>query len=149
MREVVGVVLLIAVILSDKDAHRVTGRLIAHLSGCLLASAHCDLLVGGGQIALRRLRLAHRVGALGKLDGVGVAVGVGAQSAHVLACGVQHGELCALKGVAVVAVGDAGVGTGLVDAQLTGDHAPVNLEEARTGLGVTCGADNSNDCLTC
>ena len=107
------------------------------------------MLVGGGQIALGGLRLAHRVGALGNLKGVGVAVGVGAQHAHGLTGRVVDGEFRTLKGVAVVAVGDAGVGTGLVDAQLTGDHAPVNLEEARTGLGVTCGADNSNDCLTC
>ena len=149
LRQVVGFVLRISVILTDSHAHRVARRHIRHLSGRLLASAHRDLLVGGGQIALGGLRLAHRVGTLGKLKGVGVAVGVGAQHAHGLTGRVVDGEFRTLKGVAVVAVGDAGVGTGLVDAQLTGDHAPVNLEEARTGLGVTCGADNSNDCLTC
>ena len=149
MRQVVGFVLRISVVLTDGHAHRVARRHIRHLSGCLLTAAHRDLLVGGGQIALGGLRLAHRVGTLGKLKGVGVAVGVGAQHAHGLTGRVVDGEFRTLKGVAVVAVGDAGVGTGLVDAQFTGDHAPVNLEEARTGLGVTCGADNSNDCLTC
>ena len=106
-------------------------------------------MVGGGQIALRRLRLAHRVGALGKLKGVGVAVGIGAQHAHGLTGRVVDGELRTLKGVAVVAVGDAGVGTGLVDAQLTGDHAPVNLVETGTRLGVHGGDGHSDDCPTC
>ena len=114
MRQVVGFVLRISVVLTDGHAHRVARRHIRHLSGCLLTAAHRDLLVGGGQIALGGLRLAHRVGTLGKLKGVGVAVGVGAQHAHGLTGRVVDGEFRTLKGVAVVAVGDAGVGTGLV-----------------------------------
>ncbi len=103
--------------------------LSAHLNGRRLTTAHRDLLVGGGKIALRRLRLAHRVGALGKLKGVGVAVGVGAQNAHVLASGIQDGELRALKGVAVVTVGDACVGAGLMDVQLTGADTPADSKK--------------------
>ena len=100
-----------------------------------------DLLVGSGQIALGRLRLTHRVGALGKLKGVGVAVGVGGEYTHGLTGSVVDGELRALKGVAVVAVGDAGVGAGFMHAEVTGDDAPVDLEETGSGLGVA-GGDN-------
>ena len=121
--------------------------MVAHLSGRFLASAHRDLLVGGGQIALRRLRLAHRVGALGKLKGVGVAVGVGAQHAHGLTGRVVDGELRAFKGVAVIAVGDTGVGAGLVQVDVTGDYAPPNLEETGTGLRMAGGNRHADDGL--
>ena len=106
-----------------------------------------DLLVRGGKIALGRLRLAHRVGALGKLKGVGVAVGVGGEHAHRLTGSVVDGELRTLKGVAVVAIGDVGVGTGLVQVDVTGDDAPSNLEETGTGLGMTGGIRHTDDGL--
>ena len=48
LRQVVGFVLRISVVLTDGHAHRVARRHIRHLSGRLLASAHCDLLVGRG-----------------------------------------------------------------------------------------------------
>ncbi|SCI62126.1 Uncharacterised protein [uncultured Clostridium sp.] len=122
--------------------------MVAHLSGRFLASAHRDLLVGGGQIALRRLRLAHRVGALGKLKGVGVAVGVGHQSAHGRTGTVVDGELGTLKGVTVVAVGDAGVGTGLVQVELTRHDAPADFEETGTRLRVRGGNRHTDDGFT-
>lgn len=107
-----------------------------------------DLLVRGGKIALGRLRLAHRVGALGKLKGVGVAVGVGGEHAHRLTGCVVDGELGTLKGVAVVAVGDAGVGAGFVQVDVTGDDAPRNLKEPGTGLRVRGRHSHADDGLS-
>ena len=106
-----------------------------------------DLLVGCGQIALRRLGLAHRVGALGEFKGVGVAVGVGGEYTHGLPGRIEDGELRALKGVAVVAIGDVGVGAGLVQVDVTGDYAPANLEETCTGLGMASGNRHADDGL--
>ena len=106
-----------------------------------------DLLVGCGKIPLRRLGLAHRVGALGKLKGVGVAVGVGHQRAHGRTGTVVDGELGTLKGVAVVAIGDVGVSAGLVQVDVTGDDAPRNLKEPGTGLGMAGGNRHADDGL--
>ena len=107
-----------------------------------------DLLVGCGKIPLRRLGLAHRVGALGNLKGVGVAIGVGYQRAHGLTGCVVDGELGTLKGVAVVAVGDAGVGAGFVQVDVTGDDAPRNLKEPGTGLRVRGRHSHADDGLS-
>ena len=141
MGKVIGVVFLITIELSNSHAHRVASRGIRYPRRGGLTTVDRDLLVRGGKIALGRLRLTHRVGALGKLKGVGVAVGVGGEHAHRLTGSVVDGELRAFKGVAVIAVGDAGVGAGFMHAEVTGDDAPVDLEETGSGLGVA-GGDN-------
>ena len=95
-----------------------------------------DLLVGCGKIALGRFGLAYRVGALGKLKGVGVAVGVGGEYTHGLTGPVVDGELRPLKGVAVVAISDVGVGAGLVQVDVTGENTPSDAEESRSRLSM-------------
>ena len=106
-----------------------------------------DLLVGCGKIALGRFGLAYRVGALGKLKGVGVAVGVGGEYTHGLTGPVVDGELRPLKGVAVVAIGDVGVGAGLVQVDVTGANTPSDAEESRSRLSMGCGNCHTNNRL--
>ena len=137
----------ISIILAYKNHHWVISWLVTHLSRGRLPSAHRHLLVGCGEVALRGLGLANRVGSLGQLKGAGVAVCVGGEHAHGLTGGVVDGELRAFEGVAVVSVGDGGIGAGLVDVQLTGHHAPANLEEAGTGLRVDGRDGHADDCL--
>ena len=147
MGKVIGVVFLITIELSNSHAHRVASRGIRYLHRGGLTAVDRDLLVGGGQIALGRFGLAHRVGALGKLKGVGVAVGVGGEHAHRLTGSVVDGELRTLKGVAVVAIGDVGVGAGLVQVDVTGENTPSDAEESRSRLRMGCGNCHTNNRL--
>ena len=147
MREVVGVVFLITIKLTKGYHHRVKRCLVLYLHRGGLTAVNRDLLVRRGQIALGRLGLAHRVGALGKLKGVGVAMGVRAQHAHGLPSRIEDGELRALKGVAVVTVGDSRVGAGLMQVDVTGEDTPPDAEESRSRLSMGCGNGHAHNSL--
>ena len=147
MWKIIGVVFLVSIELTKNYTNRVKGDIVCHLHRGGLTAVNGDLLVGRGQVALGGLGLAHRVGALGKLKGVGVAVGVRAQHAHGLTVRIEDGELRALKGVAVVAIGDVGVGAGLVQVDVTGDDTPPDAEESRTRLSMGCGNGHAHNRL--
>ena len=129
-----------AVLLLNVDSERVVLRRLLALDRRGLARPDRHLMgVGAQPVSLRRRPLLHPVRARGELDGVGAAVlagrerGHGRAGARAVAIDVVDG---ALQRVARVAVGERGVGRGLLELGLAGVLGHPHADRALRGVAV-------------
>ena len=129
-----------AVLLLHADGGRVVLRRLLALDRRGLARPDRHLMgVGAQLVSLRRRPLLHPVRARGELDGVGAAVlagrerGHGRAGARAVAIDVVDG---ALQRVARVAVGERGVGRGLLELGLAGVLGHPHADRALRGVAV-------------
>ena len=111
-----------AIILAKPNVNRVVLWLVLQISCSRLTALDLDavrLLVE--PVALRCLQLLDGVGAGGQQLRLRIAVRIGGELVDCLVVGVVDGILSALQRVAAVAVGDVGVGRGLVDLNPTAE----------------------------